>query len=158
VSDKLPSARVLFPSGMLGAGFPADSLERGVALGADAIALDGGSTDSGPYYLGTGKCKSSEAAVESDLRMLLIASRRAGIPLIISSCGTAGTDRGVDWVADIAERVAKEEGLSSLSRASTASSPTIPSSPRCTPAGSGHLLPWGRLRRHRSQAVSTSWA
>jgi len=112
VDARLPSARVLFPSGMLGAGFPSGSLERGLALNPDAIALDAGSTDSGPYYLGTGSCKSSEAAIESDLRALLVASRQAGIPLIVSSCGTAGTDSGVDWVADIAERVAKEEGLS----------------------------------------------
>jgi hypothetical protein len=40
--------RVLVPAGMLGAGFTTESISRGIALGADAIAIDGGSTDSGP--------------------------------------------------------------------------------------------------------------
>ena len=37
--------RVLVPAGMLGAGFTAESVDRGLVLGADAIAIDGGSTD-----------------------------------------------------------------------------------------------------------------
>ena len=36
---------------MLGGGFPAETITRGIALGADIIAIDGGSTDSGPHYL-----------------------------------------------------------------------------------------------------------
>jgi hypothetical protein len=44
------SVRVLVPAGMLGSGFPAQTVSRGVELGADAIVVDGGSTDSGPYY------------------------------------------------------------------------------------------------------------
>jgi len=43
------SISVIFPTGMLGGGFPAETIERGIELGADAIAVDGGSTDSGPY-------------------------------------------------------------------------------------------------------------
>jgi len=43
--------RVLVPVGMLGGGFPAETITRGIALGADIIAIDGGSTDSGPHYL-----------------------------------------------------------------------------------------------------------
>jgi hypothetical protein len=46
-----PLARVLVPVGMLGGGFPAHTVQRGIALGADVIAVDGGSTDSGPHYL-----------------------------------------------------------------------------------------------------------
>jgi hypothetical protein len=103
--------RVIFPAGMLGAGFPPETIDRGVALGADAIAVDGGSTDSGPYYLGTGTAKTARAAVERDLRILLVAARKADIPLIVTSCGTAGTDSGVDWVADIVRAIAKQERL-----------------------------------------------
>jgi hypothetical protein len=104
--------RVLVPSGMLGSGFPAETVTRGIELGADAIVIDGGSTDSGPHYLGTGTPKTSEAAVRRDLRVLLIAARAADIPLIVSSCGTSGTDLGVDWVADLATSIAALEGLS----------------------------------------------
>ncbi|GIJ43584.1 hypothetical protein Val02_04700 [Virgisporangium aliadipatigenens] len=105
------TVRILVPAGMLGAGFPPESVERGLALGADVIAVDGGSTDSGPYYLGRGTAKTAAAAVARDLRVLLRAAATAGIPLIVGSCGTSGTDSGVDWVAGIAEGILAEEGL-----------------------------------------------
>ena len=107
-----PGVGIIFPSGMLGAGFTAESVKRGVAMGATAIAVDGGSTDSGPYYLGAGVAKTAASAVERDLRILLAAARENRIPLIVGSCGTAGTDSGVDWIADIAVRIAAEDRLS----------------------------------------------
>lgn len=107
-----PLVRVVFPTGMLGSGFSEDAVSNGIALGATAIAVDAGSTDSGPYYLGSGVAKSSASAVEHDLRTLITLSRRADIPLVIGSCGTSGTDRGVDWMAEMAQRIGKEDGLS----------------------------------------------
>jgi hypothetical protein len=107
-----PGVGIIFPTGMLGAGFSAESVKRGIAMGATAIAVDGGSTDSGPYYLGAGVAKTDASAVERDLRILLAATRENRIPLIVGSCGTAGTDGGVDWVADIATRIAAEDRLS----------------------------------------------
>ena len=118
---------VIFPTGMLGGGFPAETIERGIELGADAIAVDGGSTDSGPYYLGTGTAKTTEAAVERDLHVLLTAAREAGIPLVVTSCGTAGTNSGVDWVAGIVDAIARRNTFVSLCRPSTASKPPTPS-------------------------------
>ncbi|GAA4264203.1 DUF4387 family protein [Dactylosporangium darangshiense] len=38
-----------------------------VALGAQAIVVDGGSTDSGPYYLGAATAKTTRAAVIAEL-------------------------------------------------------------------------------------------
>ena len=76
-------ARVVVPVGMLGLGFPAETVARGIALGADAIAVDGGSTDSGPYYLATGTAKTTEEAVTRDLRILVAAGKAAGIPVIV---------------------------------------------------------------------------
>ncbi|MFC7529858.1 acyclic terpene utilization AtuA family protein [Actinoplanes sp. GCM10030250] len=105
------SVRILVPTGMLGGGFPPETVERGLALGADVIAVDGGSTDSGPYYLGSGIAKTAAAAVARDLRVLLRAAATAGIPLIVGSCGTSGTDSGVDWVAGITRAILAEEGL-----------------------------------------------
>lgn len=104
--------RIIFPVGMLGGWFPEETVARGIELGADAIAVDGGSTDSGPYYLGSGSAKSPASAVKRDLRVLLIAARAAGIPVVVTSCGTAGTDAGVDWMASIAAEIAAEESLS----------------------------------------------
>jgi hypothetical protein len=96
---------------MLGAGFDPATVTRGLSLGPDIIAVDGGSTDSGPHYLGTGEAKTADGAVRLDLRVLLRAAREAGIPLIIGSCGTGGTDQGVQWVAGIVDDIRAEEGL-----------------------------------------------
>src|SRR3569833_3023275 len=103
------AVRVLAPTGMLGAGFPPETLTRGLKLGADVIAVDGGSTDSGPYYLGSGTPKTAAAAVARDLRILLRDSASAGIPIIIGSCGTSGTASGVGWVAGIVDGILREE-------------------------------------------------
>jgi hypothetical protein len=96
---------------MLGAGFAPATITRGLALGADVIAVDGGSTDSGPHYLGTGEAKTAGPAVRRDLRLLLKAGRDAGIPVIVGSCGTGGTDAGVRWVAGMVAEISAEDGL-----------------------------------------------
>jgi acyclic terpene utilization AtuA family protein len=96
---------------MLGAGFDPATVARGLALGADVIAVDGGSTDSGPYYLGTGQAKTADDAVRRDLRILLAAASEASIPLIVGSCGTGGTDSGVRWVAGIVHEICAADGL-----------------------------------------------
>jgi hypothetical protein len=105
------SVGILVPSGMLGAGFSPDTITRGISLGADVIAVDGGSTDSGPYYLGTGTAKTTERAVRRDLRLLLAAASSARIPLVVGSCGTSGTDSGVNWVANIVNAIRVEDEL-----------------------------------------------
>jgi hypothetical protein len=105
------SVGILVPSGMLGAGFSPHTITRGIALGADVITVDGGSTDSGPYYLGAAEAKTTEGAVRRDLRLLLAAASRAGIPLVVGSCGTGGTDSGVDWVAGIVAGICAQDGL-----------------------------------------------
>lgn len=107
----MDTVRVLAPSGMLGAGWDHATVERGIALGADVISIDGGSTDSGPYYLGAATPKTTAKAVARDLRSLFTAAAGAGIPVIVGSCGTSGTDAGVDWVAGIAAEVLAEAGL-----------------------------------------------
>ena len=103
---------ILTPTGMLGGGFTPETVQRGLELGADVIAVDGGSTDSGPYYLGTGTAKTTAAAVRRDLRILLRAAAQARIPRGVGSCGTSGTDSGVDWVAGLTRDILAEENLS----------------------------------------------
>jgi hypothetical protein len=103
--------RVLVPTGMLGGGFPAETITRGIAMGADIIAIDGGSTDSGPHFLGTASAKTARAAVARDLAVVVDAAFTAGIPVVIGSCGTSGTDRGVDWVYEILCEIAASGGL-----------------------------------------------
>lgn len=102
------TTRVLVPSGVLGLGFDKQALAAGVALEPDIIAIDGGSTDSGPFYLGTGTSKYSRAACKSEWKQLMVAREQAGVPLVITSCGTCGTDSMVDWMLEITREAAAE--------------------------------------------------
>jgi hypothetical protein len=102
--------RVLVPAGALGSGVRGDEVEAGLRLSPHAIALDAGSTDSGPSYLATGCSKYSRQAVSRDLAILMDARRRAGIPLLIGSCGTSGCDVALDATLDIVLEIAREQG------------------------------------------------
>ncbi len=104
--------RVLIPSGALGLGFDRKALARGVAAKPDIICVDGGSTDSGPYYLGTGTSKYSRASSLAEWRQLMQARHDAGVPLVIGTAGTCGTDATVDWMLDITREVADTLGQS----------------------------------------------
>ena len=104
--------RVLVPSGVLGLGFDVTALERGIAAKPDIICIDGGSTDSGPYYLGTGTSKYARDVCKAEWRHLMRARAVAGVPLVIGSCGTCGTNSAVDWMYDITVELAKELGQS----------------------------------------------
>ena len=66
--------RILVPAGALGAGVRADEVATGLALSPHAIALDAGSTVSGPAYLASGKSKYSRAAVKRDLAVFMQAA------------------------------------------------------------------------------------
>ena len=102
--------RVLVPSGVLGLGFDRAALARGVSMRPDIIAIDGGSTDSGPFSLGAGQSKYARAATKSEWRDLMQARATAGVPLIIGTAGTCGADATVDWMYDITCELAAELG------------------------------------------------
>ena len=106
------TTRVLVPSGVLGLGFDHAALARGIAARPDIIAIDGGSTDSGPFSLGAGQSKYARAATRSEWRALMLARAEAGVPLVIGTCGTCGTDSTVDWMYDITAEIAAELGQS----------------------------------------------
>ncbi len=71
---------VLAPEGMLGYGIPVRSMEEGLARNPDVLAVDAGSTDPGPYYLGAGVPYTSRRAVKRDLAMMLDAAHARRIP------------------------------------------------------------------------------
>lgn len=103
---------VYVPQGAIGLGISWEDANRAInELGCDVIACDAGSTDSGPYYLGTGKTKYARASVKSDLKMIVIQGRKKGLPIIIGSCGTSGTDKGVDLYTEIVNEILDEAGL-----------------------------------------------
>lgn len=103
--------RVLIPAGALGLGYDHAALERGLANRPDIIAIDGGSTDSGPSYLGRGVSKYSRASTKVEWRELMRARAAAGVPLVIGTAGTCGADQTVDWLLDITREIAADEGM-----------------------------------------------
>ena len=96
--------RVLVPTGALGITFDRAALARGIAARPDIIAVDGGSTDSGPFSLGSGTSKYSRAATKSEWSQLMIARAAAGVPLVIGTSGTCGTDSTVDGCTRLHKR------------------------------------------------------
>lgn len=96
--------------GMLGYGFPVSSVEEAIRRGIDLIAVDAGSTDPGPYYLGSGNPFVSKAMVVRDLDLLLGAQARTGAPIVIGSAGGAGTNSQVDFVLDALKASLKVRG------------------------------------------------
>ena len=100
--------KVLVPSGVLGLGFDLKALHSGIKKKPDLIAIDGGSTDSGPFSLGSGTSKYSRASIKAEWKILMEAREEAKVPLIIGSSGTCGTDGMVDWMEEITIELAKE--------------------------------------------------
>lgn len=105
------SVKVLVPCGSLGSGVRESEIEYGLARGADVIATDAGSTDSGAAYLALGKSKNNRGAVKRDLGILLRAHARTGIPVIVGTAGQAGGDLNVDWTRDILLELVRELGI-----------------------------------------------
>jgi len=104
--------KILSPSGIVGYGFPEDSFLAGVAQKPDLIACDGGSTDPGPYYLGSGIPFTNATAVKRDMKLMLKAACQLNIPLVIGTAGGCGADVHVAREVDIIHQIAKEEKLS----------------------------------------------
>ena len=98
-------------TGMLGSGFRAESLDQAVSLGARMIGCDAGSTDPGPGPLATGTCMFAKAAVKRDTEIMMTRAVKVGIPLVIGSAGTSGSDAGLAWMVAIVREIAREQGL-----------------------------------------------
>ena len=103
--------RIITPTGMLGYSYPVEDFLAAVERGVDAIVVDSGSTDPGPYQLGLGATLVSEDAYERDLRPMLRVVGERRIPLFISSAGGAGTNEQVEQMAALVERIAAEEQI-----------------------------------------------
>lgn len=101
--------RVLVPSGALGLNYDKTALARGIAARPDIIAIDGGSTDSGPSYLGRGVSKYARTSTKIEWAGLMEARAEANCPLVIGTSGTCGADSAVDWMLDITKEIAAEQ-------------------------------------------------
>ena len=104
--------RILSPSGIVGYGFPEASFRAGVALKPDLIACDGGSTDPGPYYLGSGHPFTTATAVKRDLTLMLTAACELGIPMVVGTAGGSGATPHLEREIGIIREIAAEHKLS----------------------------------------------
>ncbi len=104
--------RILSPTAILGYGFPMESFVEGMKRKPHVIAVDAGSTDPGPYYLGAGKSFTDYNSVKRDLEIMIPAALEAGIPVIIGTGGGSGGRPHVEFNVKIIEEIAKEKKLS----------------------------------------------
>ncbi|HUT55389.1 MAG TPA: acyclic terpene utilization AtuA family protein [bacterium] len=107
--------RVLSPTAILGYGFPRESLREGMRRKPHVIAVDAGSTDPGPYFLGLEPrdimgIAQFGGAIRADLVPLLDAAIAAGIPLLIGSAGGAGGNLHLMAVVLLIKAIASERG------------------------------------------------
>src|SRR5882672_12428465 len=100
--------RAVAATGNLSTGFREESLIRAVNEGADFLGCDAGSTDSGPYYLGSGNPRGPRQGVKRNLGLILRETLRAGIPAIIGTAGHAGGRPHLEWTLDIVRELARE--------------------------------------------------
>jgi hypothetical protein len=106
----MDEARILSVTGNLGYGFPERSLQEGASRDPHMIGADNGSSDPGPYYLGSGQQLTRREQVRRDLGLSLAAARRLGVPYVIGTAGTAGGRPHLEGFLDILHEVSKRDG------------------------------------------------
>ncbi len=103
--------RYLSLCGMLGYGYSPVSLENALQCELDFIGVDAGSTDPGPYYLGSGKGFVKRLQVKRDLSLIVKTAQERHIPLIIGSAGGSGAKPHVDSVLEILSEISREDQI-----------------------------------------------
>lgn len=104
--------RIYSPTSVLGYGFPLTSFERAMAADPHVIAVDGGSSDPGPNYLGGNHSFVDTAMIRRDLEVILTAAVPRGIPVLVGTSGGSGGRPHLALAHQIVEEIAREHGLS----------------------------------------------
>lgn len=107
----MANVKVFIPYGAVGLNCSDEAFEAGLQMKPDIISSDAGSTDSGPYYLGSGHGKYSYGDMKRDLKRMVLGADRLGIPMTIGSAGTCGSDEGVDTAYKIIKEICQEAGI-----------------------------------------------
>jgi len=103
--------KIVALNGLLGYGYSEEALEIAFSEKVDYLGVDAGSTDPGPYYLGSGKSFTDRGAVKRDLALALPKALEQKAPFIIGTAGGAGSARHVEWLKEIILEIAAEKGL-----------------------------------------------
>ncbi len=98
--------------GLLGYGYSEEALNIAFSEKVDYVGVDAGSTDPGPYYLGSGKSFTDRGAVKRDLALAMPKALAQKAPFIIGTAGGAGAREHTDWLVDIIKEIAEEQNLS----------------------------------------------
>ncbi|KAH8899142.1 hypothetical protein GQ53DRAFT_791193 [Thozetella sp. PMI_491] len=107
------SFSIYTPSPILGYGYDIHEFWRTVdEANPAAFVLDAGSTDPGPYMLGTGKQLCSKLSYLRDLEPILEACYTKRSKLLVGSAGGAGTNLQVDALVDIVKEISEARGYS----------------------------------------------
>jgi hypothetical protein len=99
------------PTGNLGSSFSEESFLSALERKPDMIACDSGSTDGGPYRLGSGVPYFPRPLYKRDLKVILKGAHAHKVPVIIGSAAGAGLNCQVDFLVDVAREIAAEENL-----------------------------------------------
>ena len=102
----------LAPSGSLGSGYNVEAFRRGLAARPHFIGQDAGTSDTGPYYHGTGLPFLPLATYRHDLSIMLRAARDQRVPLLIGSALTSGCNASLELAVGLIRDIAREHGLS----------------------------------------------
>jgi hypothetical protein len=97
--------RVVSVCGALGCGFPHASLQKALDGRVDAVICNTGSIAASSDLRGDEALYCSRDAVKSDVRRMVEASARIAAPVILGNCETAGTDRDLNWMLEIAKEI-----------------------------------------------------
>lgn len=103
--------RLVSINGCLGYGYEFASLKAGMDQAPHLVGGDAGSTDPGPFYLGSGTSLVKREQIRRDLGFALTSARAAGVPLMIGSAGMGGGNPNLDVVRDILLEIAREADL-----------------------------------------------
>ncbi len=104
--------KIVALNGLLGYGYSEEALNIAFSEKVDYLGVDAGSTDPGPYYLGSGKSFTDRGAVKRDLALALPKALGQKAPFIIGTAGGAGSSEHVAWLREILLEIAAEQGLS----------------------------------------------
>ncbi len=99
-------------NGLLGYGYDEASLRHAFEQKPDYIGADGGSSDPGPSYLGSGISFTDRNAVKRDVALALPLALQAGAPFIVGTSGGSGSQVHLQWLREIFLEIAKEQNLS----------------------------------------------
>ncbi len=104
--------KIVALNGLLGYGYSEQALNNAFVDPPDYVGVDGGSSDPGPYYLGSGSSFTNRMAVKRDVSLALPLALAAKAPFIVGTAGGSGSRVHLEWLRDIVLEIAREKGLS----------------------------------------------